>query len=91
MMLGAKGDKVWIAKTFNCDNGKNIFIGRNFTGNYNLAILEHPRGVDWRHMMIGSNTLIVIVGHPLTPRTDGGIWASPTLSASATMCGLKVM
>ena len=33
-MLGSVGDKVWIAKTFNCDNGKKIHIGNNFTGNY---------------------------------------------------------
>ena len=39
-MLGSVGAKVWIAKTFNCDNGKNIYIGRNFTGNYNLTILD---------------------------------------------------
>ena len=24
--LGSMGEKVWIAKTFNCDNGKNIHI-----------------------------------------------------------------
>jgi len=37
-MLGSVGEKVWIAKTFNCDNGKNIHIGRNFTGNYNVVV-----------------------------------------------------
>lgn len=39
-MLGSVGEKVWIAKTFNCDNGKKIHIGNNFTGNYNLTILD---------------------------------------------------
>ena len=38
--LGSVSEKVWIAKTFNCDNGKNIHIGYNFTGNYNLTILD---------------------------------------------------
>ena len=38
MMLGSVGEKVWIGKIFNCDNGKKIFIGNNFTGNYNLTI-----------------------------------------------------
>jgi maltose O-acetyltransferase len=33
------GKDVWIAKTFNCDNGKNIHIRSNFTGNYNLTIM----------------------------------------------------
>ena len=66
-MLGAKGDKVWIAKTFNCDNGKNIFIGRNFTGNYNLTILDIREVWIGDNVMIGPNTLITTVGHPLTP------------------------
>lgn len=52
-MLGAMGEKVWIAKTFNCDNGKNIFIGNNFTGNFNLTIL------DIREVWIGGNVTIL--------------------------------
>jgi len=50
--LGSMGEKVWIAKTFNCDNGKNIHIGNNFTGNYNLTIL------DIREVYIGDNVMI---------------------------------
>lgn len=67
-MLGAKGDKVWIAKTFNCDNGKNIFIGSNFTGNYNLTILDIREVRIGDNVMIGPNTLITTVGHPLSPK-----------------------
>ena len=66
-MLGAKGEKVWIGKTFNCDNGKNIFIGNNFTGNYNLTILDIREVWIGDNVMIGPNTLITTVGHPLTP------------------------
>lgn len=66
-MLGAKGEKVWIAKTFNCDNGKNIFIGNNFTGNYNLTILDIREVWIGDNVMIGPNTLITTVNHPLTP------------------------
>lgn len=51
-MLGSVGEKVWIAKTFNCDNGKNIHIGRNFTGNYNLTIL------DIREVWIGNDLIL---------------------------------
>lgn len=39
-MLGSVEEKVWIAKTFNCDNEKKIHIGNNFTGNYNLTIFD---------------------------------------------------
>ena len=67
-MLGAKGDKVWIAKTFNCDSGKNIFIGSNFTGNYNLTILDIREVRIGDNVMIGPNTLITTVGHPLNPK-----------------------
>ncbi|MBR1543128.1 MAG: sugar O-acetyltransferase [Bacteroidaceae bacterium] len=66
-MLGSKGKSVWIAKTFNCDNGKNIHIGDDFTGNYNLTILDIREVRIGNHVMIGPNTLITTVGHPLSP------------------------
>lgn len=75
-MLGHKGEHVWIAKTFNCDNGRNIFIGDNFTGNYNLTILDIRQVRIGDNVMIGPNTLITTVGHPLSPakrRTHTGI------------------
>ena len=65
--LGSVGEKVWIAKTFNCDNGKKIHIGNNFTGNYNLTILDIREVYIWDNVMIGPNTLITTVGHPLSP------------------------
>lgn len=66
-MFGAVGEKVWLAKTFNCDNGKKIFIGSNFTGNYNLTILDIREVYIGDNVMIGPNTLITTVGHPLSP------------------------
>lgn len=66
-MLGSVGENVWIAKTFNCDNGKKIFIGNNFTGNYNLTILDIREVYIGDNVMIGPNTLITTVGHPLSP------------------------
>ena len=66
-MLGAVGERVWIAKTFNCDCGKNIFIGNDFTGNHNLTILDIREVYIGSHVMIGPNTLITSVGHPLSP------------------------
>lgn len=66
-MLGGVGSKVWIGKTFNCDNGKKIFIGDNFTGNYNLTILDIQEVYIGDNVMIGPNTLITTVNHPLTP------------------------
>lgn len=66
-MLGSVGEKVWIGKTFNCDNGKNIHIGSNFTGNFNLTILDIREVRIGDNVMIGPNTLITTVNHPLKP------------------------
>lgn len=66
-MLGSVGKKVWIAKTFSCDNGRNIYIGNNFTGNFNLTILDIREVYIGDNVMIGPNTLITTVGHPLSP------------------------
>jgi len=66
-MLGAVGEKVWLAKTFNCDCGKNIYIGNNFTGNFNLTMLDVREIRIGDNVMIGPGTLITTVGHPLSP------------------------
>lgn len=66
-MLGGIGEKVRIHKPFRCDNGKKIFIGNNFTGNYNLTILDFREVYIGDNVMIGPNTLISTVGHPLSP------------------------
>ncbi len=65
--LGSIGQDVWIAKTFNCDNGKNIHIGNNFTGNYNITILDIREVYIGDNVMIGPNTMITTVNHPMTP------------------------
>lgn len=66
-MLGHVGKDVWIGKIFQCDNGKNIYIGDHFTGNYNLTILDIREVYIGNHVMIGPDTLITTVGHPLSP------------------------
>ena len=78
-MLGAVGERVWIAKTFGCDCGKNIFIGNDFTGNFNLTILDIREVYIGDHVMIGPNTLITTVGHPLSAleRRDYMAYAKP--------------
>ena len=78
-MLGAVGERVWIAKTFNCDCGKNIFIGSDFTGNHNLTILDIREVRIGDHVMIGPHTLITTVSHPLSAqeRREYHAWAKP--------------
>lgn len=67
MMLGSVGERVWIAQPFCCDCGKNIHIGSDFTGNFNLTILDIREVYIGDHVMIGPNTLITTVNHPLDP------------------------
>ena len=73
-MLGSVGERVWISKTFCCDCGKNIFIGNDFTGNFNLTILDIREVFIGNNVMIGPNTLITTVGHPLSPRIGNDVW-----------------
>ena len=78
-MLGSVGERVWIAKTFNCDCGRNIFIGNDFTGNHNLTILDIREVRIGDHVMIGPHTLITTVSHPLSARErrEYLAWAKP--------------
>ena len=87
-MLGAVGERVWIAQPFNCDCGRNIFIGSDFTGNFNLTILDIREVYIGDHVMIGPNTLITTVSHPLSPkaRREYHAWAKPV--HLETMSGL---
>ena len=74
-MLGSVGDRVWIAKHFSCDCGKNIFIGNDFVGNFNLTILDIREVYIGNHVLIGPGTLITTVGHPLSPQKRRGYMA----------------
>ncbi|MBO5595850.1 MAG: sugar O-acetyltransferase [Bacteroidales bacterium] len=78
-MLGSVGEHIWIGKTFNCDRGKNIYIGNNFTGNHNLTILDIREVRIGDNVMIGPHTLITTVSHPLSPeeRREAYAWAKP--------------
>ena len=66
--LGSIGKDTWVASTFNCDYGKNIFLGSNITINFNVTILDIRKVTIGDHTMIGPGTLITSVGHPLSPK-----------------------
>ena len=66
--LGSIGKETWVASTFNCDYGKNIFLGSNVTINFNVTILDIRKVTIGDHTMIGPGTLITSVGHPLSPK-----------------------
>ena len=61
------GENVSIGTNFNCDYGLHISVGKNFLTNYNVTILDIAPVTIGDYVMIGPNTLISTVGHPLSP------------------------
>lgn len=66
-LFGSVGEHATVLPTFNCDNGLNIHVGKNFLANYNVTILDIAPVEIGDYVMIGPNTLITTVGHPLSP------------------------
>ena len=68
MLFGSVGKNVSIQPGFQCDFGMNIHAGDNFLTNYNVTILDVAPVYIGDDVMIGPNTLITTVGHPLSPK-----------------------
>ncbi|MDO4270358.1 MAG: sugar O-acetyltransferase [Eubacteriales bacterium] len=66
-LFGSTGKNVYLQPNFHCDYGKNIHVGEDFLTNYNVTILDIAPVHIGDFCMIGPNTLITTVGHPLTP------------------------
>lgn len=75
----AVGEHCIINPPFRCDFGKNIRIGDNFTGNFNLTILDEAEVVIGNNVFIGPNTSLCTVIHSLDPeaRNNGVMCAHP--------------
>ncbi len=73
-ILGRVGARFTIHSPFRCDFGHNIEIGDNFTGNYNLTILDETRVTIGDNVFIGPNVTICTVIHAPEPeRRNAGI------------------
>lgn len=66
--FGSVGNNITICPGFMCDNGKNIHVGEQFLANYNVTILDIMPVHIGDYVMIGPNTLITTVNHPLSPK-----------------------
>ncbi len=66
-LFGSTGERVSVQLGFNCDNGKNIHVGEEFSANYNVTILDIAPVHIGDYCMIGPNVLITTVGHPHSP------------------------
>ena len=65
--FGAVGEDAEVLPGFTCDNGRNIFVGDHFLANYNVTILDIAPVRFGNNVMIGPNTLISSINHPMTP------------------------
>lgn len=71
------GKNCVINPPFRCDFGSNISIGDNFTGNFNLTILDEADVVIGDNVFIGPNTSLCTVIHSLKPEErNNGIMCS---------------
>ena len=66
-LFGTVGENPTVLPVFNCDNGKNIHVGKNFLANYNVTILDIAPVHIGDYVMIAPNTLITTVNHPMNP------------------------
>lgn len=78
-LLGSTGGFISVQQPFHCDYGPNIHVGDGFLANYNVTILDIAPVRIGEHVMIGPNTLISTVGHPLSRRgrREWGAFARP--------------
>ena len=67
-LFGSAGENPTVLPRFQCDNGKNIHVGAQFLANYNVTILDIAPVHIGDYCMIGPNTLITTVNHPLSPK-----------------------
>ncbi|MDD3219922.1 MAG: sugar O-acetyltransferase [Lachnospiraceae bacterium] len=66
-LFGSTGSNPTVLPGFQCDYGLNIHVGENFLANYNVTILDTMPVHIGDYVMIGPNTLISAVGHPMNP------------------------
>ena len=71
-MFGSAGEGPWCGPNFQCDCGKNIFVGDNFLANGNVTILDIAPVHIGDNCMIAPGTVISTVGHPLSAKGRAG-------------------
>lgn len=67
-LFAEAGENTSVLTGFNCDYGLHIRVGRQFLANYNVTILDIMPVTIGDYVMIGPNTLISTVNHPISPR-----------------------
>lgn len=76
-LFGKTGGSFSIHSPFHCDFGTQISIGDDFTGNFNLTILDEAPVTIGDHVFIGPNVGIYTVTHALLPdQRNAGVMRS---------------
>ena len=76
-LFGRTGGTFCIHSPFHCDFGSQISIGEDFTGNFNLTILDEAPVTIGNHVFIGPNVGIYTVTHALLPdQRNAGVMRS---------------
>ena len=69
-----KSENAFINPPFYCDYGKNIELGKNFFGNYNLTILDTGKVRIGDNCQCAPNVSIYTAGHPVHPATRNTLY-----------------
>lgn len=67
-LFGKVGKEPFVTPIFNCDSGANIGVGDNFLANYNVTILDMAKVTMGNDVLIGPNTMISTLNHPIMPK-----------------------
>ena len=84
-LLGSVDEKAIIEAPFRCDNGKNIFLGKQFYANYGLVILDAAPVTFGDNVIVGPNAMFCAASHPIHPDCRFHNGDFPILSAPITV------
>ncbi len=93
-LFAKAGSDPSVGTGFNCDYGLHISVGDRFLTNYNVTILDIAPVTVGNDVMIGPNTLISTVNHPLDPlgrRKHLGIAKPVTIGSDVWLGGNVVV
>ncbi|MDH6312746.1 maltose O-acetyltransferase [Parabacteroides sp. PFB2-10] len=95
MLLGSKGENLWISAPFFVDYGENIHIGNNCEINMNCVFLDCNKITIGDNCGFGPNVQIYAVSHPVDPverlaGQRGGVFSTWKINSAPVTIGNNV-
>lgn len=92
-LLGGVHLDIILESNFHCDNGKNIFIGKHFFGNFNLTILDVDKVTIGDNVLIAPNVQLITVTHPfdVKERNEWKLISAPIVIGDNVWLGAGVI